>query len=128
MIQTTEAPDESDPDPAPSRVSVVRESMSGETRVAAIPTTVRQIVGLGYAVLVEPGAGEAAGFTDEAYVGPGEADVQPTLISLRVDAGWQAFPFESGENVARSQFSHGSARPDAGTCDVRGDDACAHAH
>ncbi|MEU6171834.1 Re/Si-specific NAD(P)(+) transhydrogenase subunit alpha [Streptantibioticus parmotrematis] len=55
----------------PQRVGVVRESLAGENRVAATPTTVRQLLGLGYEVVVEPGAGAASGFTDEAYVDAG---------------------------------------------------------
>ncbi|EHN74791.1 Re/Si-specific NAD(P)(+) transhydrogenase subunit alpha [Streptomyces coelicoflavus] len=51
----------------PQRVGVVAESLPGETRVAATPSTVRLLLGLGYEVVVEPGAGAASGFGDEAY-------------------------------------------------------------
>ncbi|MEV0017805.1 Re/Si-specific NAD(P)(+) transhydrogenase subunit alpha [Streptomyces tendae] len=51
----------------PQRVGVVAESLPGETRVAATPTTVRLLLGLGYEVVVEPGAGTASGFDDTAY-------------------------------------------------------------
>ncbi|MFF5536579.1 Re/Si-specific NAD(P)(+) transhydrogenase subunit alpha [Streptomyces cinerochromogenes] len=49
------------------RIGVVAESASGETRVAATPATVRQLLGLGYEVVVEPEAGAASGFSDDAY-------------------------------------------------------------
>jgi NAD(P) transhydrogenase subunit alpha len=39
--------------------------------VAATPVTVRQLTGLGYAVVVEAGAGRAASFPDDAYVEAG---------------------------------------------------------
>jgi len=52
-------------------IGVARESQPGETRVAATPTTVKQLVGLGYDVLVESGAGTAASFTDDAYAESG---------------------------------------------------------
>jgi NAD(P) transhydrogenase alpha subunit len=39
--------------------------------VAATPATVEQLVRLGYAVVVEPGAGAASSFPDEAYVEAG---------------------------------------------------------
>jgi NAD(P) transhydrogenase alpha subunit len=39
--------------------------------VAATPATVEQLVRLGYAVVVEPGAGVASSFPDEAYVEAG---------------------------------------------------------
>jgi NAD(P) transhydrogenase subunit alpha len=52
-------------------IGVVRESSAGETRVAATPTTVGQLIGLGYDVVVETGAGAASSFNDEAYVAAG---------------------------------------------------------
>ncbi len=55
-------------------IGVVAESAAGETRVAATPATIAQLIKLGYAVAVEAGAGEASSFTDEAYAGAG-ADV-----------------------------------------------------
>jgi NAD(P) transhydrogenase subunit alpha len=39
--------------------------------VAATPTTVKQLLGLGYEVVVEKGAGESASFRDEAYAEAG---------------------------------------------------------
>ena len=56
------------------RIGVPRESRPGETRVAATPKTVEQIVALGYAVFVESGAGAASSFADAAYATAG-ADV-----------------------------------------------------
>ncbi|MER6982809.1 NAD(P)(+) transhydrogenase (Re/Si-specific) subunit alpha, partial [Streptomyces carpinensis] len=55
----------------PQRIGVVAESVSGETRVAATPATVRQLLGLGYEVVVEPEAGAASGFSDQAYLDAG---------------------------------------------------------
>ena len=52
-------------------IGVSRESRPGETRVSATPTTVRQLLGLGYAVLVESGAGAGANLSDEAYAEAG---------------------------------------------------------
>lgn len=52
-------------------IGVARESLRGETRVAATPVTVEQLVGLGYGVVVEAGAGLGASFADEAYVAAG---------------------------------------------------------
>ncbi|MFF3573378.1 Re/Si-specific NAD(P)(+) transhydrogenase subunit alpha [Nocardia jiangxiensis] len=53
------------------RIGVLREARVGETRVSATPTTVAQLRKLGYEVVVEPGAGELAGFSDAAYAGAG---------------------------------------------------------
>jgi len=52
-------------------IGVPRESQPGETRVAATPTTVEQLVKLGYEVVVESGAGVAASFTDAAFAEAG---------------------------------------------------------
>ncbi|MEO6604606.1 MAG: Re/Si-specific NAD(P)(+) transhydrogenase subunit alpha [Aeromicrobium sp.] len=54
-----------------SVVGVVAESIAGETRVAATPETVGKLIALGYEVVVEKGAGEAASFTDQSYVDAG---------------------------------------------------------
>ncbi len=53
------------------RIGVIRESKPGETRVSATPKTVEQLRGLGYEVVVEAGAGEAASFADPAYEAAG---------------------------------------------------------
>ena len=46
-------------------------SRARETRVAATPKTVEQLVALGYDVAVERGAGDRASFSDEAYAAAG---------------------------------------------------------
>ncbi len=45
--------------------------MPGETRVAATPDIVKKYVGLGFEVIVETGAGEAAAMTDAEYQAAG---------------------------------------------------------
>ena len=42
------------------RIGVPVETYPGETRVSATPATVAKLLGLGYDVLVESGAGRAA--------------------------------------------------------------------
>lgn len=53
------------------RVGVPREIHAGESRVAQTPQTVQRLIDLGYAVAVESGAGEKAGFADQEYVEAG---------------------------------------------------------
>ncbi len=55
----------------PALIGVVTETSPGETRVAATPATVAQIIKLGYRVTVESGAGALSSFTDEAYAEAG---------------------------------------------------------
>lgn len=48
-------------------LGVPKEPRRGETLVAATPDTVGKLIKLGYTVVVESGAGEAASFPDEHY-------------------------------------------------------------
>ena len=48
-------------------IGIPRESLPGETRVAATPQTVGQLIKLGYEVVVETGAGAASSFSDAAF-------------------------------------------------------------
>ncbi|MET9437245.1 Re/Si-specific NAD(P)(+) transhydrogenase subunit alpha [Streptomyces sp. NPDC006551] len=52
-------------------VGVLKEARAGESRVAATPATIERIRTLGYDVVVDSGAGVAAGFTDRAYEAAG---------------------------------------------------------
>jgi NAD(P) transhydrogenase subunit alpha len=72
-------------------IGVSRESHPGETRVAATPATVRQLVGLGYEVVIESGAGSGASMADAAYVEAGarigeRAETWGAQIVLAVNA------------------------------------------
>ena len=74
-----------------ARLGVVAESIPGETRVAATPATVRQLITLGYEVSVESGAGVASSFADDAYVEAGAAigsgpDVWRSDVVFKVNA------------------------------------------
>ncbi|RNL77789.1 NAD(P) transhydrogenase subunit alpha [Nocardioides marmorisolisilvae] len=62
------------------KLVVARENQPGETRVAIVPALVGRLAALGWEVLVEPGAGDRAGFTDAAYEEAG-ALVDPAAVS-----------------------------------------------
>ncbi|MEZ0064550.1 NAD(P) transhydrogenase subunit alpha [Streptacidiphilus sp. MAP12-20] len=72
----------------PQRIGVVAESTSGETRVAATPSTVRLLLGLGYEVVVESEAGAASGFGDQAYAEAGASigEAWDADVVLKVNA------------------------------------------
>jgi NAD(P) transhydrogenase subunit alpha len=58
----------SQPSPEPAvTVGVLKETAPGEQRVAVVPESVPALARAGIRVLVEPGAGEAAWFADDAY-------------------------------------------------------------
>ena len=60
------------------KVGVPKE-VSPERRVALVPDVVARLVGSGFEVLVERGAGEAASFTDAAFTEAG-ATVEPKAL------------------------------------------------
>ena len=70
------------------KIALFKESRPGETRVALTPDAVKALVGDGWEVVVQRGAGQNAHFSDEAYVGVGAtiADAPSGEINLRVNA------------------------------------------
>jgi NAD(P) transhydrogenase subunit alpha len=73
------------------QIGIPRESLAGETRVAATPNTVEQLKKLGFDVVVESGAGALASFDDAAYVAAGasvatSADIWQADIIYKVNA------------------------------------------
>ncbi|ROR31978.1 Re/Si-specific NAD(P)(+) transhydrogenase subunit alpha [Inmirania thermothiophila] len=52
-------------------IGIPKETAAGETRVAATPDSLRRLLGEGVEVVVEAGAGEAAGFRDADYEAAG---------------------------------------------------------
>ncbi|HAD41962.1 MAG TPA: Re/Si-specific NAD(P)(+) transhydrogenase subunit alpha [Plesiomonas shigelloides] len=73
------------------QIGVPKERLANESRVAATPKTVEQLLKLGFSVVIEQGAGHLASFDDAAYVAAG-AQVVPTSdvwnadIILKVNA------------------------------------------
>lgn len=63
------------------RLSVMRERYPGESRVALTPANVATLTGLGCEVFVETGAGDAAGFANDAYREAG-AEILETRAQL----------------------------------------------
>src|SRR5687768_12391049 len=49
------------------QVAILKETFPGERRVALVPADVPKLAKAGIDVLVEEGAGEAAGYRDKAY-------------------------------------------------------------
>ncbi len=86
------------------KVGVLKEMAAGEVRVALVPDHVPGLSSAGLTIMVEEGAGEASGFTDQEYQNKG-AEVQPrrdvvsaaeVLLTVRTAAAvpaeeWQAY-------------------------------------
>jgi len=52
-------------------IAVTRERRAGETRVAAVPETVKKLIASGFSVTVEAGAGAAASYADADFAAAG---------------------------------------------------------
>ncbi|RZB15385.1 Re/Si-specific NAD(P)(+) transhydrogenase subunit alpha [Streptomyces sp. F001] len=63
-------------------IGIVSEAHRGETRVAATPATVVQLVKLGYDVVVEAGAGALSSFPDDAYIEAGARVGDPLAADI----------------------------------------------
>ncbi|NQZ50777.1 MAG: Re/Si-specific NAD(P)(+) transhydrogenase subunit alpha [Moritella sp.] len=74
------------------QIGIPRESLKGETRVAATPATVEQLQKLGFSVLVESNAGQLANFNDATFEAAGATISEDTKqvwasdIVLKVNA------------------------------------------
>jgi len=62
-------------------IGVPREIFPGEKRVATVPEAVQKLAKLGFSVIVQSGAGEAASISDEAYAAAG-AKVVPDAAAV----------------------------------------------
>ena len=85
------------------KIGVPREVFPGEKRVATVPEVVEKLVKLGFSVVVESGAGDAANCTDDAYRAAGAEVVAPSTSWL---LGFVGF-----EMVTLDELVHRSARP-----------------
>jgi H+-translocating NAD(P) transhydrogenase subunit alpha len=105
----------------PAAVGVPRETGDGERRVATVPAVVPLLTRLGLEVVVETGAGEAAGFLDEAYTAKGariadRAEVLRSAVVAAVDAAALA---EETPGPPRGTVLIGFCNPLSGSAAVR---------
>ncbi|MDX9859533.1 MAG: Re/Si-specific NAD(P)(+) transhydrogenase subunit alpha [Rhodospirillales bacterium] len=83
------------------KIAIPKERRPGETRVAGSPDLVKKLVGYGFDVIVEKGAGAAAMFTDNAYKEAGATlakDGESALASADVVLKIQRPIIEGDEN------------------------------
>ncbi|PBC70904.1 NAD/NADP transhydrogenase alpha subunit [Streptomyces sp. TLI_235] len=87
-------------------LGICRESLPGERRVALVPRAVPAVRELGVDVLVEAGAGTAAGFPDAAYAAAGAALVGGGELAARahVLAAVRRPPAETVARLHRGQL------------------------
>src|SRR5262245_45283377 len=65
----------------PQVIGVPKEAAAGEKRVATVPEVVERLIKLGFKVLVQLGAGDAANFGDDTYRAAG-AEIAATAAEL----------------------------------------------
>ena len=68
------------------KVGVLKERLAGERRVALVPAHIAALTKLGAEVMIETGAGESAGFADDAYTEKGAAVVDREKVLGEADA------------------------------------------
>lgn len=90
------------------KIGVLRETAPGERRVALVPASVPPLVKAGCAVLVECGAGEAAGYPDAEYQEKGAELVDTAGVLSAADTVVQVLgPGALGDAADLSGFRRG---------------------
>ncbi|VXA97299.1 NAD(P) transhydrogenase subunit alpha part 1 [Arthrobacter sp. 9AX] len=94
------------------KLGIPRERREGERRVAATPESAKQLAALGVEVLLEAGAGEAAGYPDMAYSHAG-ATIVPDLDLARLDILAHVRPLDpdTARSLKRGAVTAGLASP-----------------
>ena len=88
-------------------VGVVRETFPGEARVGLVPAGAQQLTRAELEVLVEPGAGTAAGYDDEAYVEKGATIARDrTEVWRRADVVLQVRCLGANPEAGRADLEH----------------------
>ncbi|MET4898348.1 NAD(P) transhydrogenase subunit alpha [Sphingomonadaceae bacterium jetA1] len=78
------------------KIAVLKESLSGETRVAVVPVILGRLAHLGAAIMLERNAGVAATFADAAYKDASFADtVEPLVADADIVVAVQPPPIET---------------------------------
>jgi H+-translocating NAD(P) transhydrogenase subunit alpha len=86
------------------KIGVPTEQLPGERRVALVPASIGPLKKAGFDVVIEPGAGDRAGFPDAAYIDKGaqiaasRADVFAADVLLQVRVG-DLSPMRQGQVV-----------------------------
>jgi H+-translocating NAD(P) transhydrogenase subunit alpha len=65
------------------KIAIPKELRPGEERVSASPDVVSKLVGLGFDVVVEKGAGDGSSFADDAYKKAGAAIAKDAAAALK---------------------------------------------
>ena len=96
-------------------IFVPRESGAGEPRVAASPETVKRLVGLGFDVIVETGAGALSRIPDDEFAKagaktgkPGDAGKADIVLKVRRPSAAELRSYKKGAAVFASMDPYGN--------------------
>jgi NAD(P) transhydrogenase subunit alpha len=86
------------------KVLIAKERVTGESRVAATPETVKRLVKEGLDVAVEAGAGEGSYLLDDRYEGAGGRIITDLAAEwANADAVFKVAPFAANEKLGRDE-------------------------
>jgi H+-translocating NAD(P) transhydrogenase subunit alpha len=88
------------------KVAVLKETFPGERRVALVPASVPALAKAGAEVVVESGAGSAAGFADAEYTGKGAQVVASRTVALTADVLLQVRCLGANPHAGRADLAH----------------------
>ncbi len=87
-------------------IGILRETFAGEDRVALVPDAVSGLVALNSEIIVEPGAGTAAGFADTDYIEHGaQIAADRDEVFARADVVLQVRTFGANPEAGRADLA-----------------------
>ncbi len=103
------------------KIAVLKETYPSERRVALVPASIPALAKAGLEVLVEQGAGQAAGLADDQYTSKGGRIVTDRNELFRADLLLQVRTFGANRQVGRADLERLTAQSAViGTCDPLG--------
>jgi H+-translocating NAD(P) transhydrogenase subunit alpha len=103
------------------KIAVLKETYPNERRVALVPASIPPLAKAGLEVLVEQGAGLAAGLSDEQYVSKGGRIVADRSELFRADILLQVRTYGANSQAGRADLPHLTPQTAViGTCDPLG--------
>ncbi len=111
------------------KIAIPKEHRPGEARVAGSPDVVKKLIGLGFDVVVEKGAGERSNFTDAAFKEAGASIAKDFAATVKgADTVFKIQgPIASGAGEELSKFDKGAMVIAHMSSLTRGDDVAAYA-
>jgi len=103
-------------------IGILKETFPGERRVALIPAVLHPLSKVGAAVVVESGAGVAAGYPDEAYVEKGARVASRDEVLSNCDILAMVRAFGANQEAGKPDLAKlGPGKTVVGTCDPLGE-------